>query len=213
MNIEAINSLSFWNSIHTNYDRDTIKVDNWLDVFSDIIDNCDSPILDLGCGSGNDTLYLIGKGKKVYSVDQSENAIKNIKKNFPEVIEARTMNMLDGIDYSDNTFGIVIADLSLHYFSDEETKRILSEIKRTLTTEGYLLIRVNTVNDVNHGAGSGEEIEHHFYRTDDDMFKRFFDEEDIKRIFSDFNIIFCEEQKMLRYKNEKTVYCVGMNNN
>ena len=38
-------------------------------------------VLDLGCGSGNDTLYLINKGKKVISCDQSSNAINNIRKN------------------------------------------------------------------------------------------------------------------------------------
>lgn len=212
MNIEAVNSVNFWNNIHTNYDRETIKVDNWLDEFSSIIDSAAAPILDLGCGSGNDTLYLIKKNKNVFAVDQSENAIINIKRNFPEVIETRTMNMLDGIDYPDNMFSIVIADLSLHYFSDEDTKSVLSEIKRILRSEGYLLIRVNTINDVNHGAGEGEEIEHHFYRTKDGMFKRFFDEEDIRRVFSEFNIFFCEEQKMMRYSSEKTVYCVGMKN-
>ena len=212
MNIEAINSLNFWNNIHANYDRDTIKVDNWLDVFSDIIDNCNSPILDLGCGSGNNSLYLINRGKEVYAADQSENAINNIRKNFPEIANARILNMLDGIDYPDDKFGIVVADLSLHYFTTEENRRILLDIKKILKPDGYLLIRVNSIHDVNHGAGTGEEIEHHFYRTADGMFKRFFDEEDIKTIFSDFNIFFCEEQKMMRYKREKVVYCVALSN-
>ena len=125
MNIEAVNSVNFWNNIHTNYDRETIKVDNWLDEFSSIIDSAAAPILDLGCGSGNDTLYLIKKNKNVFAVDQSENAIINIKRNFPEVIETRTMNMLDGIDYPDNMFSIVIADLSLHYFSDEDDLKVI----------------------------------------------------------------------------------------
>lgn len=58
----------------------------------------------------------------------------------------------------------------------------------------------------------GEEIEHHFYRTADGMFKCFFDEEDIKTIFSDFDIFFCEEQKMMRYKCEKIVYCLALLN-
>lgn len=59
---------------------------------------------------------------------------------------------------------------------------------------------------------SGEEIEHHLYRTDDGMFKHFFDEEDIKTIFSDFDVFFCEEQKMMRYKREKIVHCVALLN-
>lgn len=210
MNIEAINSINFWNNIHRNYDRDTIMVDNWLDVFSDIIDNCNSSILDLGCGSGNNSLYLINRGKKVYAADQSENAISNIRKNFPEIAEASILNMLDGIDYPEHLFGIVVADLSLHYFTTDENRRILQDIKKILKPDGHILIRVNSIHDVNHGAGSGEEIEHHFYRTDDGMFKRFFDEEDIKTIFSDFNIFFCEEQQMMRYKREKIVYCIGL---
>lgn len=210
MNIEAINSLNHWNEIHANYDRESIKVDAWLDAFENIINECDSPILDLGCGSGNDTLYLINKGKKVYDADQSENAIKNIIKNFPEIIEARVLNMLDGINYADNMFGIVIADLSLHYFTMEDTKNILRDIRRILKPDGFLLIRVNSINDTNYGASSGEKIEHHLYKTIDGTFKRFFDEEDIKTIFSDFQIFFCEEQKMMRYKKEKFVYTVGL---
>lgn len=57
---------------------EVIKVDNWLDAFSRIIDDYDSPILDFGCGSGNNSLYLINMGKKVYVADQSENTILNI---------------------------------------------------------------------------------------------------------------------------------------
>ncbi|MFA6338193.1 MAG: hypothetical protein WCX26_05690, partial [Saccharofermentanales bacterium] len=44
--------------------------------------------------------------------------------------------------------------------------------------DGYLFIRVNSVNDINYGACQGEEIEHHFYRTDDGMLKRFFAKKD-----------------------------------
>lgn len=94
----------------------------------------------------------------------------------------------------------------------EENIKILQDIKRILKPNDYLLIRVNSIHDVNHGAGAGEEIEHHLYRTDDGMFKRFFDEEDINTIFSDFVIFFCEEQKMMRYKRKKIVYCVGLKN-
>lgn len=209
---EATNSLNYWNQMHTHYDRDAIAVDDWLDQYAALIDACDTPILDLGCGSGNDTLYLLRKGKQVYAVDQSENAIRNITKNFPEVAEAKVMNMLDGIDYPDNTFDIVIADLSLHYFDASTTHKILSDIRRILRPGGHLLVRVNSIKDVNHGAGSGEEVEHHLYRTDNGMFKRFFDEADIREIFSDFQIIFLEEQKMLRYKLVKMVYNAGFEN-
>ena len=48
------NSLDFWNEIHKEYARETIKIDDWLERFDSIIENIQKPILDLGCGGGND---------------------------------------------------------------------------------------------------------------------------------------------------------------
>lgn len=201
-------SESYWNNKHVNYDRDKIKTDDWLVRFDSIVAACNLPILDLGCGSGNDTLYFVEKGKKVIACDQSINAIDNIQKNFPEVLDAKCFNMLDGFEFEDEFFGIVCADLSLHYFTESDTRKILNELRRILVPGGHLLVRVNSVNDINHGAGQGIEVEHHLYRTEEGMLKRFFDEADVKRLFSDFEIVFCEEQKMLRYSSEKIVFCV-----
>ena len=69
------NSLDYWNNVHKKYNRETITVDDWLERFDSIIDNSSKPILDLGCGGGNDTLYLITKGKQVISCDQSIHTI------------------------------------------------------------------------------------------------------------------------------------------
>lgn len=80
MKNEVEQLLKYGDKLHLNYERDNIKYDDWLEQFNDIIDKCNTPILDLGCGSGNDTLYLINKGKRVISCDQSINAINNIKK-------------------------------------------------------------------------------------------------------------------------------------
>jgi 2-polyprenyl-3-methyl-5-hydroxy-6-metoxy-1,4-benzoquinol methylase len=41
-----------------------------------------------GCGGGNNTLYLINKGKKVIPCDFSDSAIKQVKMNFPEITRA-----------------------------------------------------------------------------------------------------------------------------
>lgn len=201
-------SEQYWNKMHENYERQSIKVDNWLDRFETIISNCKGPVLDLGCGSGNDTLYFIEKGKRVIACDQSINAINNIQKNFPEVLETKCFNMLDGLAFEDASFEIVCADLCLHYFREKDMNQILKEIQRVLRPGGHLFVRVNSVNDVNHGAGQGEEVEPHLYKTSEGMLKRFFDEADVRRLFGDFEILFCEEQNMLRYKLEKRVYCV-----
>ena len=210
-NDEINNSLQYWDNLHKEYNRDEIKMDDWLVDFDSIILSCKTPILDLGCGSGNDTMYLINKGKQVISCDQSRNAIDNIKKNFPEVYDTKCFNMLDGMPFKDNSFELIIADLCLHYFKEKDTTKILNEIKRILYSGGHLIFRLNSMNDVNHGAGKGNEIERHLYETDDKRLKRFFTEEDIKYFFKDFNIEYLNEEVMTRYKLEKKLYkgCVS----
>ena len=99
---EKETSLEYWDNIHSKYERNEIKLDDQLDKFETIIDSCSTPILDLWCGSGNDTLYLINKNKQVISCDQSSNAINNIKKNFPEVYDTKCFNMLDGMPFDNN---------------------------------------------------------------------------------------------------------------
>ena len=104
---------------------------------------------------------------------------------------------------------LVIADLSLHYFKKRKTIEIIKEIKRVLKADGYLIGRVNSIKDINYGANTGEEVEKHYYLTKDG-YKRFFDEEDIRYFFKDFNIKCCSEESMFRYAAEKRTieFCV-----
>lgn len=199
-----------WNNIHKTYDREKIKYDDWLQLFDRAIINCKTPVIDLGCGSGNDTLYLIEKGKTVIPCDQSTNAIENIKKNFPEVEQAKCFDMSKGLPFEDNLTDIIIGDLSLHYFTEQQTFKILDEIKRVLKPNGLLLFRVNSVKDVNYGAGEGKELEPHLYETDDGRYKRFFDVEDIEKFFSSWEKLYMREETLGRYGSEKILWRVAM---
>lgn len=200
------NANVIWNELHSHYDRENIKYDDWLDSFESIISNCTTPIIDLGCGSGNDTLYLIEKGKKVIPCDYSENAIQNIKNNFPEVDRAECFDMTKGLPFDDDFTDIIISDLSMHYFTEEKTFALLCEMKRVLKPNGMLLFRVNSVRDFNHGAGKGTEIEQHLYETADGRYKRFFDKEDFKKFFSDWEEVYLVEETMGRYDMEKVLW-------
>lgn len=132
-----------WNRIHANYERNELKYDEWLDLFASEIKNCTTPIIDLGCGSGNNTLYLVERGKDVIPCDYTENAISNIKKNFPEIKRTECFDMAGGLPFPNDFTDIIIADLCLHYFLEQDTFKILAEIKRVLKPSGSLILRVN----------------------------------------------------------------------
>lgn len=208
MNKEQENSVMYWDKTHNDlqYQRETIKIDDWLEPFLNIINECTSPVLDLGCGGGNDTLYLLNRKKEVIPCDFSLSAMEGMKKNFPEIKDFRCFNMLDGLPFPNQSTQLIIADLCLHYFRKEDTAMLLEEIRRVLTPGGHLIFRVNSVNDVFHGAGEGEEVERHLYRTSDGRLKRFFDEEDVRYFCKDFEIEYLKEEVMTRYKFEKRLY-------
>ena len=203
-------SYEYWDDVYQRYNNTTesIKTDDWLDRFAELIAESKEPVLDLGCGGGNNTKYLLGKGKQVIACDQSKTAIADIRRNFPELTEAKCFNMLDGLQFADASFSVVIADLCLHYFTEKDTEYLLGEIRRILKPGGHLMLRVNSMNDVNHGAGKGIEIEHHVYETERGTLKRFFDEEDIKKIFGSFEIEYAKEEIMSRYSLEKRLFRV-----
>ena len=182
-------------------------------MFNKDILECNKPIIDLGCGRGNDTLYLIEKGKEVIPCDFSEIAIEKIKKSFPQIKNVNCFDMTKGLPFEENYTDLIICDLSLHYFTEITTKKILDEISRVLTPNGKLLFRVNSINDVNHGAGQGIEVENHLYETADGTLKRFFDENDIKSNFKNWIILYVKEEKMGRYDKEKILWKGAVQNN
>ncbi len=207
LEIEQINSKNYWNEVHKNNSRENIKIDNWLDKFIDIIKATELPIIDLGCGIGNDTLYLLQKGKtNIIPCDQSTNAINCIIDNFPEITQTKCFNMLEGLPFDDDFCDIIIADLSLHYFRHDDTEKIIKDIHRVLKENGHLIFRVNSIKDVNHGAGKGDEIEKNLFKTCDNRLKRFFDDGDIAYFFKDFKTVYVNETSMDRYQLKKILY-------
>ena len=59
MEAERMSSLNYWDERHSLYRRDKIKTDEWLEEFQTLIEKCTTPILDIGCGGGNYTLFFI----------------------------------------------------------------------------------------------------------------------------------------------------------
>lgn len=179
--------------------------DNWLDDYEEEIEKCETPIVDLGCGLGNNTFYLIEKGKEVLACDYSKVAIETIQKEIPKA-KTKLFDMTQKFPMEDNFTEIVIADLCLHYFDKKITKDIIREIKRILKPNGILLFRVNSINDVNYLSDASTIAEDFVWTPETRKSRRLFNEQSIREFFADWKIEKIKEEKLFRYDAEKILW-------
>ncbi len=108
-------------------------------------------MLDLGSGDGRDALYFANKGLSVYAVDFSKSGIEHLKRMDPS-IHALTRDIRK-LPFKKGSFDAVYAHLSLHYFSDKETREIFSAIRSMLKPGGLLFVKCKSTEDPLYGKG------------------------------------------------------------
>ena len=103
-----------------------------------------------------------------------------------------------------------MASLCLHYFDWRTTVAAVAQIRRCLAPGGLLLCRLNSVRDLLHGAGQGEEIEPGLFRQAAHYadLKRFFDRPDLDRLFDarQWSALSVQECTVLRYDRPKVAW-------
>lgn len=107
--------------------------------------------LDLGCGIGMDTRYLIESGFSVTAADLSKEALSICGQRNPDATPL-LLDLRNGINFEMPPLGLVVANLSLHYFDRDQTHRIFADIHRNLDTGGILAVRLNALGDENFGS-------------------------------------------------------------
>ena len=112
------------------------------------------------------------------------------------------MNLIEDFPFEDETYTLIIADLSLHYFTDQETIHIMKEIKRILKQNGILLARVHSTKTLNNETSLLEEVDKNLYRRGEEL-RRYFDKEDVEKFFSIIGDIIYQEKCMKRQDTEK----------
>ena len=190
-----------WNErFHPKSKRRVILADDlWMDQWKqNLIDITNKQALDLGCGCGLDSLYLSGLGFKVTAIDFSEEALNICKENAPDVNLMRH-DISETLPFSKNQFGVISANLSLHYFDKQMTHRIIADIHRCLDKNGVLMVCLNSTKDIHYGAFGETEIEPNFF-VSGGMSKRFFDRPSIDYFFNSlWSIIHVEEMTTHKY--------------
>jgi len=168
--------------------------------FSQIKDKNFRTLLDLGCGDGRDSLFFASEGLNVTSVDFSESGIKKLNELIKEKsLEIKTIQTdIRKINFPDNSFDVIYAHLSLHYFDDEITTQIFEKLFRILKKDGLIFIKCKSVEDALYGQGE---------KVGEDMYKKghlrhFFSEDYMKEKLRDFKILSVKKTSSVYHKYE-----------
>ena len=153
-------------------------------------------VLDLGCGLGNNTLYFCERGYDVLAADFSAVALESIRSTIPQ---AKTMflDLTKSFPIDDNSFDIIVADYSLHYFAEQKTQEIMSEIKRVLKKQGILLARVRAIDRASIGMKYVQIANNYYFTGKYNV--RFFTAEEARKYFSVIGKTTINEKDVIRY--------------
>lgn len=195
-----------WDGIFSLLDNEPGNEDAWLERWRSLLEkNREAPILDLGCGAGDDARALTEWGFKVIAADFSEEALRKTSQRAPKA-ETRNVDLARGLPFADSSFGTIIASLSLHYFTWRKTEEILQDVRRCLVPGGHLLARLNSTKDAQYAAARKEEVEPNFYLVDGHP-KRLFDRQSVDELFAHgWHLVSAAERTTNRYGNEKTLW-------
>ncbi len=184
----------YWKE-HINKDLET---DLWIEDYKEFLSN-HGTCLDLGCGIGQYSKWFMNQGYEVISSDISNIALDKVREFNSNVVN---VDMREKLPFDDNKFDVVFANLSIHYFSDSDTKNLMNEIKRILKDGGLFIGSVNGMQGLEKIKETAQELDYHYYYNKD-KYIRLFDVEDIKKYLDIFNIIKIDEKETIRFEHKK----------
>lgn len=107
-------------------------------ALQDLILNSDSQILDLCCGSGQTTGFLLQSSNNVTGLDASPLSLKRARYNVPDAtyVEAFAEDM----PFTDNSFDLVHTSAALHEMQPQQLQKIIAEVYRVLKPGGVFTL-------------------------------------------------------------------------
>lgn len=165
-----------------------------------------TPVLELGCGWGDDTAVLTAAGLAVTAVDLSDALLAQARQRVP----GATFLQQDLCDpWPLDHAGVILASLSLHYFDWVQTQALIRRAAGVLGPDGLLVCRLNSSRDVCYGAlgrlAGHRRIEPGLYHVHGSP-KRFVSAADVDRLFAGWRVLHRRHRVSLRFGLPKALW-------
>ena len=130
----------------------------WLEAWLHLVPSGDSRrAFDVGCGAGYNTRLLLEHGFDVSAVDISKRALALCRRAAPKA-RVQWADLREELPFADDHFELIVADLSLHYFTWIKTVSIVDKLAARLVPGGIFAGRFNSTSDTNYGARFGTPV-------------------------------------------------------
>ena len=135
-----MDSIDYYNRYAVPYYEETVDVsmEEVMKPFVELLPE-NAEVLDLGCGSGRDTIALGEKGFYVTPMDGSEEMCKLAEVNTDEEVLQMTFEEMD----FDDVFDGIWACASLVHLTEDEREETLGKLVKALKREGILYFSVH----------------------------------------------------------------------
>jgi SAM-dependent methyltransferase len=104
-------------------------------------------ILELGCGTGNDTARMAGEGYSVTAVDVSAEAIGRAQARFGSMARFIVADITKRLPFPDGGFDAVMSNVAMHMFPDGVTRELFAQVGRLVRAGGLFVFHVNALED------------------------------------------------------------------
>lgn len=191
-----MNQQDLWNTIHTKAEHE-----QYSQVPSEFAEKtltylpAHAEVLELGCGFGADAAFLAQQGCAVTATDFSEVAIARDQQAYSRMpgLTFQVVDMGSGaLPFQATQFDGVYAKLSLHYYTDEVTKKLFQDIARIVKPHGIVAFTCKSTDDPLYGQGT--ELEANMFENKGHI-RHFFDEAYARSLLTNFMIETFEQKK------------------
>jgi len=95
-------------------------------------------VLDLCCGSGQTTQFLVKLSQNVTGLDASPFSLQRAQKNVPSASYVQAF--AESMPFADNLFDVVHISVALHEMQPQQLRKIINEVYRVLKPEGVFTL-------------------------------------------------------------------------